>query len=1460
MRGWEQRVEPCGRKSFGQHMQATTKRTVASCDSSITADSFCKEDRKICVGDCALFKPPHDSPPFIGIIRCLIPNEGNNLHLGVNWLYRPAELKLGKGIPSEASPNEVFYSFHRDEISAASLLHPCKVAFLPKGVELPTGISSFVCRRVYDIANKCLCWLTDQDYIDELQEEVGQLLHKTQVEMHTSLQPGGRSPKPVNSSMPTLQSKSGSENVQNTATSFPSQGKGKKRERGDDNNSVKRERSFKLDDTSNLYKNENAIKSEIVKITERGGGLVDSDGVDKLIQFMQADKGGERKMDSVCRSLLAGVVASTDRFECLNRFVQLRGLLVLDEWLQDIHKGSRISDGNQKDGGDKRWDELLLVLLRALDKLPVNLEALKMCNIGKSVNHLRSHKNMDIQKKARSLVDTWKKRVEVEMNMIDANNKSTQGISWPSKSRIQETSHSVNKSNPGFSNDFTPKSSVTTQLSSRTVSVKTLQVETTTAKSASSSPVPVKDGQARVSSLCGGASHVDVPPVVLMREDKSSSSSQSHNHSPSFSGKEDARSSTAGSMSSNKVSNSSSRHRKIINGFPGTSLPGGLKERSKHSNPERVSQSVVVGDNPTDLSGVERGDQKVIAKIPNNRIQSPAHSVSGGSCEEEPNIVNSQASSPVVLEKHVQPDRNVKANSDDLCRSNNNNNIISDVNAESWQSNDLKDILTGSDEGDGSPTQLAEDEREDDRKGGGVSKTVPSSAGKNHNVCFDSMNVLIESCIKYSESNASMSVGDAGGMNLLASVATEQMSKSDLYSPSVSSQRNSPVVEETCMDAADFKSQPRPCERITSDCKQRHGNKQQHVDAGKSLGECNLEMIENDGESDKRSFEGGNKGVYSGAKMGTDTLLEGNNVSLGDQKGSGEEGKSNAAATSDSEVNERLPVKEEHPTSSSRDVSADKGGDEDEIHSYLKLCEKMKSKHKMLDPLLEDKNSINVDSIFNSDNNNNNNLTTECSNDVLAEDKHDCGGSPPSVKERAGYSVTETASKMKFDLNEGFVSDDGKCGEAISPPTHVVNPLPFPITSVPITAKGPFVPPEELLKFKRQSGEFRWKGSAATSAFRPAEPRKVFTSTVSASHSAEAAPSSAIKTRPCLEIDLNAPGESSLEDDEVGYSAPLEIISHLPTNQKKEEPSSPSIPSGGGGLNLDLNRVDDESNDVGQCSLRSGIFNSNILEGPVEPLQSQCAPSREVRMDFDLNNGPTADDITVEQQPFLFQQNSRGNIRMNNPEIGSFASWFTPVCGYSAVSGPPPQQSLASSPFPLDIYQGSVLSSSPAAAYQIPMFPFGTTSFPLPSTSFPVGSAPYINSSPGGRLFTAAVNSQLQGPVVSASSAHQFPRPYMVTLPDNGTSGNNGKWAKQSLDLNAGPGYIDIIHGGRDESLMTSRQLSIAHDQQLLQSAGEHHALYQHPVAAGNIMKRKEPDGGWGDNDSFRHNKQSSWH
>lgn len=1617
-----------GSGSGGQHMPATTtRRTVdvggSSIVNTVTADSFCKDGRKIRVGDCALFKPPHDSPPFIGIIRRLRLGKDNNLQLGLNWLYRPAELKLSKGILLDTTPNEIFYSFHRDETPAASLLHPCKVAFLSKGAELPTGISSFVCRRVYDISDKCLRWLTDQDYINEQQKEVDQLLYKTQVEMHATVQPGGRSPKPMNGSMSASQLKTGSDNVQNSVASFPSQVKGKKRERGEQGSeSIKRERSVKSDDS------ESVLKSEISKITEEGG-LVDCEGAAKLVQLMQPDR-VDKKMDLTSRSMLASVVAATDKFDCLARFVQLKGLPVLDGWLQDVHRGRIVEVSNSKDG-DISIEEFLLVLLRALDRLPVNLQALQMCNIGKSVNHLRQHKNMEIQRKARSLVDTWKKRVEAEMNMIDSKSGSNQAVTWPSKARLPEASHSGDK-NPGGSTDAT-RSSVTQFSASKTTSIKPTPVETNM-KSACSSPGPIKQasppssgkvGQPRISAF--GSS--DVP---LAREDKSSSSSQSHNHSQSLSGKEDARSSTAVSMSSIKISSGGSRHRKSINGGPGPSVSAGQKEGSTnrssslHRNPttEKSLQSALSGEKTVDVPAVEGSCHKVIVKI-SNKGRSPARSVSGGSYE-DPTIMSSRASSPVLSEKNDQLDRNSKEKKDAY-----RSNVTIDGNAESWQSNVLKDVLTGSDEGDGSPVAVLEEERSktagEGRKSAEVAKPGSSSSGtelksgKLHEASFSSMNALIESCAKYSEANASMSLSDAVGMNLLASVATEEMSKSGRVSPFVSAQGDNPSGGETCT-GDELKSKTSPGDSSSGDHSGRndgdangdkekqfvvastswsegklHANRSAVTDFNRdrrpssspseetTTGECfnssctdsqtagnlksdvNEKLVEmtksaaapcsvsekaSDGEQSKQFHEekvistktldnvlDGELGGH-GSSIGEDQVTNGL-VSIEDLKrpvgvsafkyeGDNKNDVSRVLGVASTEVKppsvvaksestERGDKEELQQTGSSRDSIAGKGGHSDEMDAKnVFQSEQPNSDKKTVDTSVIENKAASESNVARrnliKDEPNAEEMTTHDSDSGLLTKKETpgfCNAEVENVESRESkYSGVEadrpkecvsikgetssssaaaapdSASKMKFDLNEGFISDEGKYGEPInstgpgclsnvqimSPSTFAVSSvsssLPASIT-VAAAAKGPFVPPEDLLRVK---GEFGWKGSAATSAFRPAEPRKPPDMHSSSMTISVTEASTSKHGRPPLDIDLNVADERVFEDVNsqdcaLAIGSAVDHITNL-VSSKNRCSGSPALRSFGG-LDLDLNRVD-EPNDVGQCSLSS----SHRLEGAVFPARassSSILPTTEVRRDFDLNNGPGVDDSSAEQP--LFHQSHQGNmrsqlnassLRMNNPEMGNLSSWFAPGNSYSTMTIPsmlpdrgeqPPfpiiqpgaprmlGPSAAGSPFTPDVFRGSVLSSSPAmpfpaSPFQYPVFPFGTT-FPLPSGTYAVGSTSYIDSSSGGRLFTPPMNSQLLGAV-----APQYPRPYVVSLPDansNGATDHNRKRSRQGLDLNAGPGAVDLE--GKEESVsLVSRQLD------------EHGRMY--PVA-GSLLKRKEPEGGW-DSESYRF-KQSPW-
>ncbi|KAL6973275.1 non-specific serine,threonine protein kinase [Sarracenia purpurea var. burkii] len=1570
----------------------TATRTIAGGSSPSPVDSICKDGRKISVGDCALFKPPQDSPPFIGIIRWLT-NRENSLQLGVNWLYRPAEVKLGKGILLESAPNEVFYSFHKDEIPAASLLHPCKVAFLPKGIELPSGISAFVCHRVYDIANKCLWWLTDQDYIDERQEEVDQLLHKTRIEMHATVQPGGRSPKPVNgpTSTSTSQLKPGSDNVQ-SATSFPSQVKGKKRERVDQGSEpIKRERSLKADDgDSGLFKPESILKSELSKITEKGG-LVDSEGVERLVQLMQPDR-ADRKMELISRSMLAGVIAATENFDCLSRFVHLKGLPVLDEWLQDAHKG-KIGDGSLKDS-DKYVDEFLLVLLRALDKLPVNLHALQMCNIGKSVNHLRSHKNFEIQKKARSLVDTWKKRVEAEMNVIDAKSGSTQAVSWPSRSRLPEASHGGNGNrHPGGSSEVATKTSITQLYASKTGSVKAVQGELT-AKSTSLSPGPMKsvlspasgkDGQPRI--VVG--STYDLPSMTA-REERSSSSSQSHNNSQSyssdhakttaFSGKEDARSSTAGSMNMNKISGGSSRHRRSVNGFPGPAVSGGQRETgssrssSLHriSASEKLSQSGLTCEKALDVPIVEGNSHKLIVKIP-NRGRSPAQSASGGSVD-DPSIMNSRASSPTLSDKHDQYDGNSKDKTDA-----NQVNTISDVNTESWQSNDFKDVFTASDEGDGSPDAVPEEVRcrtgEEPAKLAEVSKAASSSSGnelksgKLLEVSFSSINALIERCAKYSEANASMSAGDDVGMNLLASVAAGEMSKFGLISPTDSPQRNTSVGEDSSTgDDTKLKS--------------AQGN--------------NL-ALEQSRSADGAVADMG-QGVISGNSCSRDGLSHLSKHASGDFSGDGKTTSSIHEQTPNGEGNEYRSFKVDLQTSAEPCLEINERSDEHSGAAASLVVSPASAAEKLLD--VEESKQVhqktttvtitNVDCIQDTKPKGSSSLLTE---DKLKEvtsyvniekagkvqsehleriDEEHCGGKADEMgarshgkrknehdssnartnenqvlpclvsavgdqkresleasveskevitqgsgvvpqKESPTLSADVTSdkdTKLRFDLNEGLVADDGKYAEPInlagpgcSTSIHLVNHLPFSVTSVSsglpasITvasaAKGPFLPSDDLLRSK---GELGWKGSAATSAFRPAEPRKIMDMALGTTNISLPDATAGKHGRPLLDFDLNVPNEQILDDvNSFSRQSVRETASTSDRTSKHDVAQNDLMGSshihGSGGLDLDLNRVD-EASDMGQYTTSS----NRRLDGFLLPMKLSSAsgfPNCEVRRDFDLNNGPVLDEACA-TEPSSLNHHSKSSMQshppvvglgMSNAEMGTFSSWFTTGNAYPAVTipsiladrveqpfpivatGGPPRMlgptPMGGTPFTPDIYRGSVLSSSPSVPFpstpfQYPVYPFGPT-FPLPSANFPGGSATFMDASSGGRLSFPIVNSQFLGPSAAVSPS-QYPRPYVVNLPDGSNSigvDNYRKWGRQGLDLNSGPGSVDIE--GRDEtsSTLASRQLSVAAGSQAL--AEEQARMYQQMVGGGGALKRKEqPEGGWDSTESFGY-KQSSW-
>ncbi|KAJ8772924.1 hypothetical protein K2173_028101 [Erythroxylum novogranatense] len=1232
----------------------------------------------------------------------------------------------------------------------------------------------------------------------------------------------------------------------------------------------------------------------------------------------------EKKISLVGRSILAGVVAATDKFDCLDRFVQMRGLTVFDEWLQEVHKG-KIGDGFTD---VQRWQ---------VSESPC------------------THKNLEIHKKARSLVDTWKKRVEAEM---DARSGSDQTVPWPAQSRLSEGNrHSV------LSSEVVTKSSGAQLSPSKAGSAKLVQGEMIKSAStpqgfvkSAASPASMRENFKEGSAKNLGVSGASDLHVLASRDERSSSSSQSHNNSQScsidhgrsarFSAKEDARSSSVVSVNTNKIINGSTRHRKSTNGFPSSNISEIKKETrlsrssSSHRNPgsEKLSESALTSEMAVDTPMAEVNSPKIVVKIPNQGC-SPAQSASGGYLE-EPSVMNSRASSPALSDKHDQFDHNLKEK------------------IEAYKAAVI-------------PNKLME-----------VAKTASSSSGNEHkswklrDASFSSMNALIESCAKYTKANATMSAGDDVGMNLLASVAAGEISKSDMTSPIDSPQRNTPLGENSCkVDDSRVKSSPDE----DHDHQSADGVDDEHEKLDlvtRDSDECNMDStsdtcdketvkailgveVNADGMSDTKEELTGtirSEGKVNVSKVEVKKeLRKGSSTyaSLGNDGDRNEEfntaakmeqkpGASYTPLGNDGDRNEEFntAAKMEHKpsamvtqiskgtdgdiqsTCSTKDVISesidDPNGEKgDEIDCRSQSAEMQRTELErnvgstvskggdleeiplgnQIDvkdnggPVSQRVLSTHMQEPEQQTRSRGSKMTDTEADE--AEEAEECTSTVADALSAAGGPDME--AKIEFDLNEVFDTDNGRCGDPVDlrssgcPAQHLISPLLLPVSTVSTgmpasitlaaACKRPFIPPDNLLKNK---GELLgWKGSAATSAFRPAEPRKVLEMSVGPTITSVPDATNTKPSRLLLDIDLNVPDERILEDlascSVEGSGATSECKMNF--DRTNGDLTRSALGRSSDVLDLDLNKAD-EPTDVGIHLI------DDVLQqyGQLQPSKSSSGGLHNGNSancwDFDLNNGPLVDEIIAEPTALLQlgrnsapSQPSVSGIQLNNTEVGNFSSWFPrgyhyptmtiqsilPDRGeqpFQMVAPGGPQRMLApphgGAPFSSDIYRGPVLSSSPAlpfpsTSFQYPVFPFETR-FPLPSATFSGGSAPYVDSSKGGRLYFPPVHSHILTPAAPVPT--HYPRPCLVNFTDSNSGGSaesNKKWGKQGLDLNSGPFGLDAE--GRDEiGSLASRQLSAASSQALLEDQSRIYSL-----AGSGILKRKKPEGGW---EGY---KQSSW-
>ncbi|WJX60293.1 hypothetical protein P8452_45519 [Trifolium repens] len=123
-----------------------------------------------------------EQKPYVAIIKDIIQYCSGSIMVAGQWFYRPEEAeKKGGGSWKSCDTRELFYSFHRDEVPAESVMHKCVVHFVPLNKQFPKRKQhpGFIVQKVYDTLERKLWKLTDKDFEDVKQQEIDELVQKT---------------------------------------------------------------------------------------------------------------------------------------------------------------------------------------------------------------------------------------------------------------------------------------------------------------------------------------------------------------------------------------------------------------------------------------------------------------------------------------------------------------------------------------------------------------------------------------------------------------------------------------------------------------------------------------------------------------------------------------------------------------------------------------------------------------------------------------------------------------------------------------------------------------------------------------------------------------------------------------------------------------------------------------------------------------------------------------------------------------------------------------------------------------------------------------------------------------------------------------------------------------------------------------------------------------------------------
>ncbi|KAG1354129.1 hypothetical protein COCNU_07G002410 [Cocos nucifera] len=393
-----------------------------------------------------------------------------------------------------------------------------------------------------------------------------------------------------------------------------------------------------------------------------------------------------------------------------------------------------------------------------------------------------------------------------------------------------------------------------------------------------------------------------------------------------------------------------------------------------------------------------------------------------------------------------------------------------------------------------------------------------------------------------------------------------------------------------------------------------------------------------------------------------------------------------------------------------------------------------------------------------------------------------------------------------FDLNEDVrTEDDHPINSTLNGQVNLSAPK-----AVVAASKGAPELPVSPFCFE---GELGWRGSAATSAFRPAYPQRT----------PDAEMHLGPKNRTRLpEIDLNV---AESEDNVAVDPASVKEVPHLsgfPSGESSMEISSRRVER----LKLDLNRLGDEDTSPHPSS----FWKLHHQNG--DQSLSAASSSRHLSMkDFDLNDNPSVFDIggyTNLNEPFSKASDMSGSSELDDPVVTIMGSRMTAEKDY----GNQTQQS----------YLGNVPRLEPAvsARQMLPYAPMRPPAYryaglgtglalPYPSAPYGPSSIPYMVDSRGAPVVPQIISSASAG-LSGAPSA--FP-PFLTSVHSTPRTGSS----QSGLDLNSAMTLMDS--GNREAAGF--RQLVMQGHNGLMEEQTRSAAQL---ASSGMTLKRKEPDCG----------------